>query len=224
MTLLLLVRHGHTETSGRRLTGRTPGIHLSELGVTQAKDLGSRLRALPLAAVYSSPLERCVETAQAITTGRDLDVLALPEVLEVDYGRWTGRPLAQLTRTSLWKRVMVAPSSVRFPDGERLDEVLDRSVAALTGVAERHPKGAVAVVTHAEVIRLALAHFAGVHIDLFQRWVIHPASVSAVAMGDGMPRLLRVNDTGTLEDLAPRPRRRPQQAAPGRRESTRLLP
>jgi probable phosphomutase (TIGR03848 family) len=223
VTLILLVRHAQTETAGRRLTGRTPGIHLSDLGVRQAAAVGERLRALPIAALYSSPLERCIETAAEIARGRGLEIRRLPEVLEVDYGRWTGRPLAQLTRTSLWKRVMASPSSVRFPDGERLEDVQRRSVESLSGLADRHPRKVIAVVTHAEIIRLALAHLAGVHIDLFQRWVIHPASVSAVAVGDGAPRLLRVNDTGTLDDLAPRAR--PRQASPrGRGQSSRLLP
>ncbi|HJP65581.1 MAG TPA: MSMEG_4193 family putative phosphomutase [Actinomycetota bacterium] len=223
MTLVLLVRHAQAETTGRRLTGRSLGIHLSETGLRQAQQLADRLIGVPLAAVYSSPLERCTETAQVLAQPRGLEVAPMPEVVEVDYGRWTGRPLAQLTRTALWKRVMMAPSTVRFPDGERLDEVQHRSVAALSSMASRHPKRTVAVVTHAEVIRLALAHFSGVHIDLFQRWVIHPASVSAVGLGDGMPRLLRVNDTGTLEDLAARPRRRPPPRGE-RSRTSRLLP
>jgi probable phosphoglycerate mutase len=134
-------------------------------------------------------------------------VQPLPALLEVDYGKWTGRPLAQLVRTSLWKRVQHAPSSVRFPEGETLEEVQARSVTALGDLAGRHRRAAVAVVTHAEVIRLAMAHFAGVHIDLFQRWIVHPASISAVALGDGMPRIIRLNDTGGLEDLMPRRRR-----------------
>jgi probable phosphoglycerate mutase len=208
MTLLLLIRHALTETTGKRLSGQAPGIHLSERGRQQAAALAERLRSLPLAAVYTSPLERCTETAEPLGRARRLEVQTLPALLEVEYGRWTGRPLAQLARTSLWKRVQQAPSSVRFPDGETLEEVQTRAVSALVQLAGRHPRSVVAAVTHAEVIRLALAHFAGVHIDLFQRMVVHPASISAVAVADGMPRIIRVNDTGTVDDLIPRPRRR----------------
>jgi probable phosphomutase (TIGR03848 family) len=204
MALILLIRHALTESTGKRLSGHTPGLHLSERGQQQADALAERLRGLPLAAIYTSPLERCAETAEAVARGRSVAVQPLPAFLEVDYGKWTGRPLAQLVRTSLWKRVQHAPSSVRFPDGETLEEVQARSVAALLDLAGRHSRAAVAVVTHAEVIRLAVAHFAGVHIDLFQRMIVHPASVSAVALGEGMPRIIRLNDTGGLDDLMPR--------------------
>jgi probable phosphomutase (TIGR03848 family) len=204
MALILLIRHALTEATGKRLSGRGPGLHLSDRGREQASALADRLRAMPLTAVYTSPLERCVETAEVLCRDRVIEARALPDVLEVEYGRWTGRPLAQLARTSLWKRVQQAPSTVRFPEGESLAEVQSRAAAALNELAERHPKGSVAVVTHAEVIRLAMAHFAGVHLDLFQRLIIHPASVSAIAVGPGIPRIIRLNDTGTLQDLVPR--------------------
>ena len=207
MALILLIRHALTESTGKRLSGHTPGLHLSDMGRQQAEALAERLRAVPLAALFTSPLERCAETAEAVARGRGIAVRPLPALLEVDYGRWTNRPMGQLVRTTLWKRVQQTPSSVRFPDGETLEEVQARSVAALLEMAGRHPKAALAVVTHAEVIRLAMAHFAGVHIDLFQRMIVHPASVSAVAVGDGMPRIIRLNDTGGFDDLV-RPRRR----------------
>jgi probable phosphomutase (TIGR03848 family) len=207
MALILLIRHALTESTGKRLSGHTPGLHLSEIGRQQAEAVAERLRSVPLAALYTSPLERCAETAEAVARGRGIAVDPLPALLEVDYGKWTDRPMAQLVRTSLWKRVQQTPSSVRFPDGETLEEVQARSVAALLELARRHPRAAVAVVTHAEVIRLAVAHFAGVHIDLFQRMIVNPASVSAVALGDGMPRIIRLNDTGGFDDLV-RPRRR----------------
>jgi probable phosphoglycerate mutase len=207
VTVLLLVRHAVTAATGTRLSGQTPGIHLSDDGRRQAAGLADRLRIVPLTAVYSSPLERCMETAAAIGEGRRLDVRPEPGVLEVGYGRWTGRPLAQLARTDLWKRIQRAPGSIRFPDGETLVDVQRRAVEAMDAIAARHRKRVVAVVTHADVIRLAVAHYAGVHIDLFQRLIVSPASVSAVATGDGVPRILRLNDTGSLAELRP-PRRR----------------
>ena len=207
MALLLLVRHAVTEATGRRLSGSTPGIHLSPEGEAQAERLAERLAALRLDAVYASPLERCVETARAIAQPRRLLVRPIPELEEVGYGRWTGRSLAQLTRTALWKKVQQSPSSVRFPGGETLVEAQRRGVSALEMLAARHQTGTVAAVSHADLIRLALAHYAGVHIDLFQRIVVSPASVSAVLLGDRIPRILRVNDTGSLEDLVLRARR-----------------
>jgi len=207
MALLLLVRHAVTEATGRRLSGSTPGIHLSPEGEAQAIRLAERLASLHLDAVYASPLERCVETARAIAQPRRLVVRPIPELEEVGYGRWTGRSLSQLTRTALWKKVQQSPSSVRFPGGETLVEAQRRGVTALEMLAARHQTGTVAAVSHADLIRLALAHYAGVHIDLFQRIVVSPASVSAVLLGDRIPRILRVNDTGSLEDLAGRVRR-----------------
>ena len=113
-------------------------------------------------------------------------------------------PGCQLARTALWKRIQNAPSSVRFPGGETLVEAQRRAVSALEAVAARHPRGTVALVSHADLIRLAVAHFAGVHIDLFQRIVVSPASVSVVLIGDRVPRILRLNDTGSVTDLAQR--------------------
>jgi len=204
VTLLLLIRHALTDATGKRLSGRTRGIHLSEAGRDQALRLAERLEPLPISAVYASPLERCVETARPFAAARGLDVRIEPRLIEVAYGAWTGRSMGQLTRTTLWKQVQSSPSSVRFPDGESLSEVQQRSVAALGDIAAAHPRGVAAVVTHADVIRLAVAHYCGAHIDLFQRFVVGTTSVSAVLLGDRIPRVLRINDTGTLEDLAVR--------------------
>jgi probable phosphomutase (TIGR03848 family) len=204
VALLLLIRHALTQATGKRLSGRTPGIHLSEEGLRQAGGLAERLSALPLAAVYASPLERCMETAAAIAAPRRMSVRPMPGLEEVDYGTWTGRSLSQLVRTSLWKKVQQSPSSARFPEGEGLIDAQRRAVVALEEIAARHPRVTVAVVAHADVIRLALAHYAGLHIDLFQRLIVSPASVSAVALGDRIPRIVRMNDTGTLDELVRR--------------------
>jgi probable phosphomutase (TIGR03848 family) len=202
MALVLLIRHAVTEVTGKRLSGQTPGIHLSDEGRQQAMALVERLAPVPLAAIYSSPLERCMETAQAVAAQRGLAVEPVPELTEVGYGRWTGRPLAVLARTSLWKQIQQAPSTVRFPEGETLTEVQRRSAAAIDSIAARHARTVIGVCSHADVIRLLLAHYAGVHIDLFQRLIVSPVSVSAVLLDDRIPRIIRMNDTGTLSDLS----------------------
>jgi probable phosphomutase (TIGR03848 family) len=206
--LLVLNRPGTTDATGRSLVGWTPGVHLSERGRAQAHALAERLAPVPLAAVYSSPLERCVETAEAVAAQRGVAVNASDALGEVRYGDWTGRSLAQLTRTRLWKVVQSAPSNARFPAGESLLEVQDRAAAEIGRIAAAHPRGVVAAFSHGDVIRLVLAHLAGVHVDLFQRIVVSPASVSAVVVGDGAPRIVRMNDTGALADLVPAKGRR----------------
>jgi probable phosphoglycerate mutase len=208
VAILLLIRHAVTESTGRRLSGWTPGVHLSERGREQASALVDRLAPVRIAALYSSPLERCRETAEPLAAARRMEIHETDELGEVRYGDWTGRSLAQLTRTKLWRAVQQAPSTVRFPGGETLLEVQERSVREADAIARRHRNGVVALVSHGDVIRLVLAHYAGLHVDQFQRLVVSPASVSVVAAGDGIPRVLRVNDTGGLHDLAPRPQRR----------------
>jgi len=211
VALLLLIRHAVTEATGKRLSGWAPDIHLSERGREQASRLVDRLAPVRIAALYSSPLERCRETAEPLASARGLEVRDTDDLGEVRYGDWTGRSLAQLSRTRLWRSVQQTPSAVRFPGGETLLEVQERAVRQVAAIASGHPKGVVALVSHGDVIRLLLAHYAGLHVDLFQRLVVSPASVSVVAAGDGIPRIIRVNDTGGLRDLAPpRERRRPK--------------
>lgn len=202
-TVLLLVRHGVTDATGKRLYGRSPGVHLSERGRAQAEGVAERLAALPIRAVFSSPLERCRETAAPIARKLGLRVRTERGVLETDMGAWTGRTFGQIRRSGLWRRILAVPSSARFPEGESLAEVHARTVKALEAIASRHPGEAAVVVSHGDPIRLALAHYAGTHLDHFQRLEVAPASVSAVAIGGGAPRVLRVNDTGDLSNLLP---------------------
>jgi probable phosphoglycerate mutase len=210
VTVVLLVRHGLTEATGRRLVGWSPGVHLSPAGRDQAERAAERLASLPIRAVYSSPLERCLETARPLASRLGLAVRRREALGEVRYGEWTGRSLAQLSRTALWRQVQMVPSNVRFPAGESFLEVQHRVVGELRRIVAAHPRALVAVYSHADVIKLVVAHLSGMHQDLFQRLVIEPASVSAIAVGDGVPRILRVNDTGDLAALQPRgrPKRR----------------
>lgn len=204
MALLLLIRHGLTDATGRRLTGWTPGVHLSDRGREQSERLVERLSGVPIRALYSSPLERCLETAAPISATRGIEIDVRDDLGEVRYGDWTGRPLAQLARTKLWRAVQQVPSRVRFPGGESLLEVQERAVREAERILTAHPRGTAALFSHGDVIRLLLAHFTGVHPDLFQRLIVEPASVSAVFAGDGVPRIVKLNDTGDLADLAPR--------------------
>jgi probable phosphomutase (TIGR03848 family) len=207
MAILVLVRHGATDQTGKRLYGRKPGIHLSQLGREQAAEVARRLSVLPIEAVYASPLERCLETAAPIADALGLQVRPEPGLLETDIGAWTGRTFGQVRRARLWRRIVAVPSSERFPEGESLAEVQGRAVAAVETIGGRHARRPAVLVSHGDPIRLVLAHYAGVHLDLFQRLNVAPGSVSVVATGDRGPRLMRLNDTGRLDDLIP-PRRR----------------
>jgi probable phosphomutase (TIGR03848 family) len=214
VTVLLLIRHGHTESSGKRLTGWMPGVHLSERGREEAERLARRLNGVPVAAVYASPLERCRETAAPLADARSLPVESREDLGEVRFGAWTDRTLAQLRRTKLWTAVQHNPSAVRFPEGESFLEVQGRALREVERIVAAHPKQTAAVVSHGDVIRLLIAHFAGVHTDLFQRIVVDPASVSVVVVGDGPRIIYKLNDTGDLSALA-RPGGR--QGSPGQK-------
>ena len=201
MATLLLVRHGHTDAAGKRLTGRAAGVHLNETGRQQAERLVGRLDGIRVDHIVSSPLERCRETAAPLAESRGRRVDVRRAWIEVGYGEWTGRSITQLRRTKLWRRVMITPSNVRFPGGESLLEVQARAVDAAIDLAAEHPRGTVVVVSHADVIRLLVAHLAGIHADHLQRLSIDTASITAVSLSDGVPRLLTVNDTGDLAVL-----------------------
>ena len=205
VTRLVLARHAVTAQTGPLLSGRRPGIALSEEGRRQADALGDRLADLPVAAVYASPIERTTETAQAVAGRHHLPVLALSGVLEADYGEWTGQKLADLAKTELWKVVQRAPSRASFPGGESLAAMQARMVGALDAVVADHPGELVVVVSHADPIKAAIAHYTGVHLDLFQRIVVNPASVSAFAFSGAGVALVKCNDTGVLDDLRPPP-------------------
>jgi probable phosphoglycerate mutase len=203
ITTLLLVRHAVTEQTGPMLSGRTPGIDLSETGRAQAEAVAGRLATLPVSVVYASPIERTTQTAQAIARHHELPVRPLPGVIEADYGEWTGGKLAELAKTDLWKTVQLAPSRASFPGGESLASMQARMVAALEAVAVEHAGSMIVVVSHADPIKAAVAHYTGVHLDLFQRIMVSPASVTAVALTPHGAALLKCNDTGDFAELVP---------------------
>jgi len=195
-----------TAQTGPLLSGRAPGIDLSEAGRAQAEALGARLAGLPVGAVYASPIERTTQTAAAIAQEHGLDVRPLEGVLEADYGEWTGRKIADLAKTDLWKVVQRTPSRASFPGGEALAAMQSRMVATLEQVVADHPGEIVVVVSHADPIKAAIAHFGGVHLDLFQRVVVSPASVTVFEFSEHGVAMIKCNDTGTLDELAPAPK------------------
>ncbi|MPZ86787.1 MAG: MSMEG_4193 family putative phosphomutase [Nitriliruptorales bacterium] len=198
MTTLLLIRHATTAATGQRLGGRTEAS-LDEKGRGQAEAMAERLAGVPLKAIYSSPLARTMETAKYVAAPHGLDVQPVDGLLEVEYGRWTDRPLRSLVKTRLWPVIQARPSLVRFPDGETIREAQVRAVDALEELVARHRRATIAAVTHADVIKAVVAFYLGQPLDLFQRLVISPASVTIMSLGPGaQPALLRFNDDGPL--------------------------
>lgn len=200
MGTIILVRHGENDWSKKnKLAGRIPGVQLNETGQRQALATAQRLADLPIKAVYSSPLTRCLETAAPIATTHNLDVQPTDGLIEVDYGEWEGQKIKKLAKLPQWRAVQFFPNRVRFPRGEALRDVQHRVVQAIETIARRHEKETVVIVSHADLIRLALAHYLGIHIDSFQRLVISPASISVISLQpEGMVRVLRLNDDGPL--------------------------
>jgi 2,3-bisphosphoglycerate-dependent phosphoglycerate mutase len=214
---LLLVRHGRTAANATGvLAGRAVGVHLDEVGREQAVAAGARLRGLPVKAVVTSPLERTVETAEALVATWDdaPDVVVDERFVECGYGSWTGRALKDLAKEPLWKTVQAHPSAVRFPDGESLPEMYARAVAGVRAwdrrMAEGHGDDALWVaVSHGDVIKAIIADAYGIHLDQFQRIMVGPASVSVIHYTPQRPFVVHVNDTGSdLSGLKPAKRRR----------------
>jgi probable phosphomutase (TIGR03848 family) len=218
---VLLVRHGLTAMTGPVLAGHTPGVHLDERGRAQAAAVAARLAPVPLAAVVTSPLDRCVETAAAVLSDRELSAAVEPRLAEVRYGDWTGKPLKELARQPLWRVVQAHPSAAVFPgpEGEALAGVQARAVAAVREWDARvtTESGSDAVwlaCSHGDIIKAVLADALGLHLDLFQRIVVDPCSVSVVRYTDTRPFVLRVNDTGgDVAALLP-PKRRSRRRKP----------
>lgn len=209
MTTVLLVRHGLTAMTGPILAGWTPGLHLDERGTRQAQDLSARLAGVTLAAVVSSPLERCVDTATAVLGSRELAVEVDDRLGECRYGDWTGAELKTLAKDPLWKVVQAHPSAVTFPGGEALRTVQARAVDAVRDWNTRLGADATWVAcSHGDVIKAVVADALGLHLDHFQRIQVDPCSVTVIRYTELRPFVVRVNDTGGgVADLLPQKRR-----------------
>lgn len=204
MTLLLLIRHGENEyVKTGRLAGRIPGVRLNERGRNQAQALGEALRGAPICALYASPLERAMETAQPIAEALGLPIREEPDLMDTDVGKWQGRSWKALSLTKAWKIVQHAPSRFRFPEGESFPETQLRVVKALERILQRHPKprDAVAAVFHADPIKLAVSHFIGLPLDSFQRLGCDTGSLTALQVGETGAYLLKLNQRPPFEFL-----------------------
>jgi probable phosphomutase (TIGR03848 family) len=203
-TVVLLVRHGKTPTTGQVLPGRAKGLHLSDEGKAQADEVAGRIAALAEGkrGVYASPLERTTETARPIAKALGLRVRSDRGLLECDFGEWTGAKLAELAKKPEWTTVQRNPSGFRFPGGESFLDMQTRMTSALSRLAALHPGQTVVAVSHADPIKAVVAQAAGTPLDLFQRLTVAPCSVSAIAYTGGGPFVLTVNSTASLQALA----------------------
>ena len=212
MTTVILLRHGRTTANtGGVLAGWTPGVQLDETGQAQVRAVGERLAKVPLAAVVSSPLERCRQTVGAVVAGRELEPRTDDRLGEARYGDWTGRSIKELVKEPLWKVVQQHPSAAVFPgpEGEGLAQTQARAVAAVREWnAYLGPDAVWLACSHGDVIKAILADALGLHLDSFQRIVVDPASISAVTYTDTRPFVARINDTGgDVSALVPPPRK-----------------
>lgn len=203
--MVLLVRHGQTPTTGQVLPGRAPNLHLGEKGIGQAERAGERIGELKkVSAIYASPMERTQETAAPIAKAIGAEIRTEAGLIECDFGDWTGRKLSALRKLKAWETVQKYPSGFRFPGGESFIEMQSRMVDALARITADHPGQTVVAVSHADTIKAAVAHATGTHLDMFQRIVVSPCSITAILYTSTGPVVLCVNSTGdNLRTLVP---------------------
>ncbi len=204
MPLLLLIRHGENDyVKTGKMAGRIPGVRLNERGQKQAQALGEALKEIPIKAVYSSPLERAMETAQPIAESHKLTILQEPDLMDTDIGKWQGKSLKMLRLTNAWKIVQSAPSRFRFPEGESFTEAQTRYVSTLERMIEKYhkPQDIVAVIFHADPIKLVVAHFLGMPLDHFQRLGCDTGSLTALHVSAANANLIKLNQRPPFDFL-----------------------
>jgi broad specificity phosphatase PhoE len=192
VTTVFLIRHGENDFVKKgRLAGWMPGVHLNARGQAQAETLAKLLKPVKFNAIYASPLARA----------KGLPIIERAGLSDVDVGRWQGQSLMLLRRRKLWHTIQYAPSLARFPEGESFTQAQARAVAEFEGILREHKsrRAIVACISHADIIRLIIAHYLGLSIDLFQRLIIQPASISLLHVADGSARILKVNDARAAE-------------------------
>lgn len=199
MTRFLLIRHATTDSVGKHLSGRTPGVHLNAEGRRQSQILAERLSILPVSAIYSSPLERALQTAEPIAARLKLDTTVADDFLEIDFGSWTNRSFMELESQPAFKHFNSFRSSSPIPGGELMAEAQLRIIKGLQNLRRKHQQQTVAIVSHSDLIKSAVAYYAGSPLDLFQRFEISPASVSIIELYEETARILVVNHAGELK-------------------------
>jgi probable phosphoglycerate mutase len=204
-TLIIFVRHGRTPTTGTKLPGRAPNLHLSDEGKSQAEMIAKEIKkssnsflGTEVSAVYASPMERTQETAKPIAKTLNLRVRTLQGLNECDFGDWTGRRLRDLSKLKSWSTVQKQPSSFRFPNGESFTEMQNRMLKTVDKILERHPGETVVCVSHADPIKAILASAVGTPLDLFQRILVGPCSASVVLYTKERPLVLTLNSNGNF--------------------------
>ncbi|WP_375397994.1 histidine phosphatase family protein [uncultured Sphingomonas sp.] len=190
---IFLIRHAAHGHLGHTLSGRLPGIALSEAGLTQARTLSATLAPLRFAAIHTSPVQRAVETARAIAAGRGLSPVVVDALDEIDFGQWTGRGFAELDEEPGWSAWNQARGSARAADGETMADAQTRIVAHIEAAARLFPEQAIAIVSHCDLLRAAIAHYLSLPLDHMLRFDVDPASVSRLEVGDGGGRVLSIN-------------------------------
>jgi probable phosphoglycerate mutase len=204
MPILLLIRHGENDyVKSGKMAGRLPGVHLNEKGLKQAQALAEALKHVPLKAVYSSPLERAMETAAPIAEFRKLTILQEPDLMDTHIGKWQGKSVKVLRLSRAWKIVQNAPSRFRFPEGESFTEAQTRYVGTLERIVQKHhkPQELVAIVFHADPIKLVVAHFLGMPLDHFQRLGCDTGALTAIQVGEASAHLIKLNQRPPFDFL-----------------------
>ena len=215
MPTFLLIRHGENEYVAKgRLAGRLPGVHLNEHGKKQAEVVANAFMKAPIKAIYSSPMERCMQTAEPLAAALDLDINTSQGLIEVDFGSWQDKTLKQLQRRKLWKVVQANPSRMQFPEGETFNNAQQRIVQTLESLTkEFESKDLIACFSHSDLIKLAVSYYLGQPIDLFQRIMIAPASVSTLHLGEMGAQIINVNlqvDNLSFPQHKSKPKKKPK--------------
>ena len=204
MPILLLIRHGENDfVKTGKMAGRLPGVHLNERGQKQAQALGEALKDVPITAIYSSPLERAMETATPIANARKLKIVQEADLMDADIGKWQGKSIKIVQLTKVWKIVQNAPSRFRFPEGESFPEIQTRISSAFEQIIKNHnkPQDIIAVVFHADPIKLAISHFLGLPLDNFQRLSCDTGSLTAIHASDSGANLVKLNQRPPFDFL-----------------------
>ena len=194
MTRILLVRHGNTDALGKHLSGRMPGVHLNEAGRQQADNLVKRLLEAEISCIYSSPLERAVETATPLAIAKNVQVITIQNFIELDFGEWTGRSFNDLDKNILFQRFNTLRSNTIIPGGESMHEAQARMISGIQKLCKLHPNETIVIISHSDMIKATIAWYSGIPLDLFQRLEISPASISTIEIYEDAIRIVGVNN------------------------------